>query len=82
MITFDEGALSLALTHPAGSGAANAGFGTTIDLPQVVYSKYSNDLKISDVVMSSLSYDASLDIEDGYTIRATVLNAESTAYAA
>lgn len=70
------GAYSLAVAHPSGGG-----YGVTLTCPQVVYTKMTTDLKIGDVVMSSLSWEASLDLADSYTIRAVVLNQVSTAYA-
>lgn len=77
MTAFTEGAMEIALAHP-GAG----GYGVTVTCPQVVYSKYSNDLKIADVVMSSLSYEASLELTDGYTVQAVITNGVSAAYAA
>lgn len=70
-----EGAFSLALAHP-GAG----GYGATVTCPQVVYSKYSNDLKISDVVLSTMTLEASKQLTSGYTVQATVTNGVGTAY--
>jgi hypothetical protein len=75
MIAGTEGALSIALAHPGGGG-----YGVTITTPQVVFSKYSTDLKISDVVLSSMSFEATKNLSDGYTVQATVLNGVSTSY--
>jgi Phage tail tube protein len=69
------GSFSLGLQHPSGSM-----YGVTVTCPQVVYTKMGTDLKISDVVLSTLSYEASKQLTDGYTIQATVLNGVSTAY--
>jgi hypothetical protein len=69
------GAFSLGVQHPSGGG-----YGVTLSCPQVVYSKQGTDLKISDVVMSTLSYEASKSLSDGYTIQGAVLNGVSTAY--
>lgn len=62
------GALSFSLVHPDSAGTI------TIDLPQIALSKYANDVKMSDVVMSNLTYEASKDPTASYTIRATVIN--------
>lgn len=64
------GAFSFTLVHPASAGTI------TITQPQIVLAKYSNDLKLDDVVMSSLSYEASRPLSGGsqYTIQATVSN--------
>jgi hypothetical protein len=69
------GAFSLGVQHPSGGG-----YGVTLSCPQVVYSKQGTDLKISDVVMSTLSYEATKNLSDGYTIQGTVLNGVSTQY--
>ena len=62
------GALSFSLVHPDSAGTI------TIDLPQIALSKYANDVKMTDVVMSNLTYEASKDPTAGYTVRATVIN--------
>jgi hypothetical protein len=70
------GALSLALTHPGGGG-----YSATLSMPQVVLSKYKNDVKFSDVVMSSLTFEASRPLSGStYSIQAVVLNGVSAAY--
>lgn len=69
------GAFSITLAHP-GAG----GYSVQLSAPQVAYSKYSNDLKISDVVLASLTWEASKQLVDGYTVQAVVLNGVSTAY--
>lgn len=69
------GAYSLGVQHPSGGG-----YGVTLSCPEVVYSKQGTDLKISDVVMSSLSWEGHYNISDGYTIQAVVLNQVSTQY--
>ncbi len=69
------GALSLSFTHP-GSG----GYSVSFSFPQVALSKYANDVKFADVIMSSLSWEASKQLTDGYTVQATVVNGTYTAY--
>jgi len=64
------GAYTFTLTHPASAGTI------TISQPQIVLSKYANDLKMDDVVMSTLTYEASRPLSGAsqYTIQATVVN--------
>lgn len=70
------GALTFSLTHPSSGGTI------TINLPQIALSKYANDLKAEDVIMSSLTYEASRPLSGAsqYTISATVVNSVYTAY--
>lgn len=65
------GAFSFSLIHPGTGGVI------TVNMPQIVLNKYSNDLKMEDVVMSTLSYEASRPLSgtNQYTIQATVSNA-------
>lgn len=69
------GALSFALAHPV---AANGS--VTVNCPQVVLSKFSNDLKIGEVVMATLTYEASKTLPSGNTVNAVVTNSQSTGY--
>ena len=71
------GALSLGFTHPGGGG-----FSVTLNCPQVALSKYANDVKFDDVVMSSLTFEASRPLSGGsqYSIQGVVLNGASAAY--
>jgi hypothetical protein len=71
------GALALAFTHPGGSG-----YSAAFSCPQVVLSKYGNDVKFEDVIMSSYTFEASRPLTGGsqYTIQAVVTNGVSTAY--
>lgn len=64
------GSYSFTLVHPASGGTI------TINQPQIVLSKFANDLKIDDVVMSTLTYEASRQLTGTtqYTIQATVVN--------
>jgi hypothetical protein len=77
MLNQAEGALSLSFTHPGGSG-----YSAAFSLPQVVLSKYGNDLKQADVVMSSFTFEASRPLTGGsqYTIQAVVTNGVASAY--
>jgi hypothetical protein len=71
------GALSIAFTHPGGSG-----YSVTVSMPQVTLAKVAPDQKFQDVVMSTIAYEASRPLTGGsqYTIGATVVNGASTAY--
>ena len=64
------GAFSFSLIHPGTGGII------TVNMPQIVLNKYSNDLKMEDVVMSTLSYEATRPLSgtNQYTIQATVSN--------
>lgn len=75
MVDGTLGALDVAFTHPVAADGS-----IDITLAQVALSKYSNDLKISDVVMSTLNFEASKDLVAGHTIAAVVTNSKSTAY--
>lgn len=71
------GALSLAFAHPGGGG-----YSVTFNCPQVALSKVAPDVKYEDVVMSTLTFEASKPLTGGsqYTIQAVVLNGVSAAY--
>ena len=77
MLNQTLGALSVAFAHP-GMG----GYSVTFTCPQVVLAKYANDIKFDDVVMSSLSFEASRPMTGGsqYTIQAVVENGVASAY--
>jgi hypothetical protein len=70
-----QGALTFSLTHVSGAAI-------TITLPQINLSKYADAIKLEDVVMTTLDFEASYDLALGtpYTIGATILNNVSTAY--
>lgn len=70
------GALSFALTHPTNAGTI------TFTLPQIVLNKYANDLKMEDVVMSTLSYEATRPLTGSslFTLQVTVANSVYTAF--
>jgi hypothetical protein len=75
MINETLGSLSFVMTHPGGTGAS-----LTITCPQVVYSKYTPDIKMQDVVMSNLTFEATKSLSSGYTVQAILLNSVSTGY--
>lgn len=64
------GALDFTLVHPASGGTIE------ILMPQIALSKFANDLKVDDVVMSTLTYEASRPLSGNsqYTIKAIVTN--------
>lgn len=66
-----QGALSLTLTHPSGSLF-------NIALPQVNIQKIADEIKIGDVVMQTLDFQASYDIADSYILSSYFSN--QTAY--
>lgn len=70
------GDLTFTLAHPASAGSI------TISLPQIALSKYAGSIKAEDVVMSTLTYEASRPLSgtSQYTMRATVVNSVYTAY--
>lgn len=68
------GALTWTVQHPSSGGTV------TINLPQIVLSKFANDVKMTDVIMSSLNYEATKSLSSGYTIQATVVNSVYVAY--
>lgn len=69
------GALSLTLAHPADAGSVE------LSMPTVALSKYKTDIKISDVVASTINFEASAALTGStYTIQAVVMNNVATAY--
>lgn len=64
------GALNFSLVHPSSGGTI------TVFLPQIVLDKYANDIKMEDVVMSNLTYEATRPLSGNtqFTIQATVTN--------
>lgn len=75
MVNGTLGTLSFGLTHPV---AANGS--VTLNCAQVALSKYSNDLKVGDIVKSTLTYESSKSLPSGNTISAVITNGVSTAY--
>lgn len=64
------GSLQFSLVHPMSGGTI------TVFLPQIVLDKYANDIKMEDVVMSNLTYEATRPLSGvtQFTIQATVSN--------
>ncbi len=71
------GALALAFTHPGGGG-----YSVAFTCPQVALTKYANDVKFENIIMSSYSFEASRPLTGGsqYSIQAVVTNGVPTAY--
>lgn len=70
------GAMTFTLQHPSSNGTI------TINLPQIALSKFANDVKAEDVVLSQLTYEASRPLSGAsqYTINAQVVNSVYLAY--
>jgi hypothetical protein len=70
------GALGFTLQHPTLSSTI------TFVCPQIALSKYSNDIKMSDPIMSSMSFEATRQISGSaqYTVIASVSNSVYLAY--
>lgn len=64
------GALGFQLQHPTLSSTIN------FVCPQIALNKYTNDVKISDTIMSSMSFEATRPLSGGaqYTIQASISN--------
>lgn len=75
MVDGTLGVLDVLLEHPTAADGS-----VEMTLAQIAYSKYSNDLKISDVVMTTLNFEGSKDLTAGHTVAAVVKNSQSTAY--
>lgn len=73
MVAALQGSLGLTLTQPGGMAVE-------LTVPATVLSKYSNDLKVEDVVMSTLTFEALYSQTSSYTIQAVVTNGVATAY--
>lgn len=76
LINQTTGALTVTLAHPASAGSI------AIAMPQIVLVKDVIDYKAENVVMSALSYEASLPLSGAsqYTVRATVINSAYLPY--
>lgn len=74
MVNGTIGSLAWTATHPVNNESI------TITLPQVVLNKYTNDVKMTDVIMSNLTYEATKSLSLGYTIQATLTNNVYTSY--
>ena len=74
-----QGSLSLTFTHPTGSVPnpnPSPGYSITISLPAVNFSKYADALKLEDVVMTTLDFEAAYNIggTPPQTIAATIVD--------
>lgn len=72
MLNGTLGSLSLTFTHPNGLGSVQ------LFLPQIVLAKYTNDIKMEDVVMSTINFEATKPVTGNYlnTITAIVANTQ------
>lgn len=75
MVNGTLGALVFSVTHPGGTGAQ-----LQITCPQVVLSKVGQEIKMQDVIMANLTFEASRSFVSGYTIQAILKNSVSAAY--
>jgi hypothetical protein len=75
MINGTLGALAVAFAHPGGSG-----YGVGFTFPQVALTKVAPDVKLEDVVLSSISFEATKSISLGYTLQSVVTNGASVVY--
>jgi len=64
------GSLVFTLVHPSSAGTV------TVTLPQIVLNKFANDVKMEDVIMSTISFEASRPLTGSsqFTVQATVIN--------
>ncbi len=67
-----QGAIALSLTHPGAAGSL------TISLPQVNLEKYTDDIKIGDVIMTSLDFTASYSLSSNSSMSALLGNSVQT----
>ena len=74
LINGTQGTLILALSQGASASA-------TITLQQINLARYTDDIKLGDVILTSLSFEASYSFSNTETARAVVVNSTSTAYA-
>lgn len=75
MVNGTEGAIAATFAHPT------AALGSIqLNLPEVILSKYNNDLKVGDVIMSSVNFEAHKSLSSGYTIQGIFQNSVATAY--
>lgn len=69
------GSLAVSFAHPGGGG-----YSVAMTMPQVALTKVGQDLKTEDVVLSTIAWEGSKNLSDGYTIQAVVTNGISAAY--
>ncbi len=75
MMAQTQGSLSFKLAHPTAPG-----YSVTFTLPQINLSKYADDVKMEDIVISSIQFEASLDLATGVTVQAVINNGVATGY--
>ena len=73
MINGTLGALSVAFAHAAG-------YSITFNFPQVTLAKTAPDIKMADIVLSTIAWEASKSFTTGYTMQAVVVNGASVTY--
>lgn len=73
MVANTQGALALNLSQGAAASI-------DINLAKVALSKYSNNLKVADVITAALTFEATYDIANTKTLSVVVTNGEATAY--
>lgn len=66
--------LSATFAHPGTGGSV------TFTMPQVNISKYADDIKMEDVIITSLNYEASMQVSTTSTINSTIVNSAWLAY--
>jgi hypothetical protein len=74
MVNGTQGALSFTLAHPSNGGSV------AITCPVISLSKYADDVKMDSVIISTLSFEAYLDLATNTTVSAVITNGVSTAY--
>lgn len=74
MLAATQGALSFSLAHPSSGGTV------TLSMPQVKLSKYADDIKIGDIVITNLNYEAEMQLSSGQSVTATVINSAYLPY--
>ena len=85
-----QGSITLTFTHPSGSTTTspyvqgyattttNAGYGVTITLPACNFAKYADSIKMEDVVMTTLNFEAAypLGAATPQTIQTTIVDGQ------
>ena len=78
-----QGSLSLSFTHPVtgtGSQATPSNGAFSISLPAVNFAKYADAIKLDDVVMTTLNWEAAYSLSTATTISSTVTNKQYLPY--
>ena len=74
MLAPTQGAIVFTLQHPSNGGSV------AINLPQMRIGKYGDDIKIGDIVITNLHYEAELQLSSSQSITATVINSAYLPY--